>query len=509
LTNPAAQLTRPFEPDAQTAASSVGGAPPSAHAAAEIVAITTQDDFLLELGAVVGEQAAVHPVESVAMALEHMGSARRAQILAIDTRDIADLRDAVGRAYARAADVAILLFANAADEESVRHAFRASKIVAVLPIPIDPPRTALAFAGALADAVAQFSAPPPLSVALSELSTAPPPTAIAAVSRTRLNPPREYRWALGVGVAILVLAAAPWFLRRSPEHASPAPKAQISVPAVQVPLAQGRVDELLEKARTAMAERRYTEPAEDSALLYYRSAQAADSGSAEARDGLARVAAVLVSRFEEDLRQSQFDAAAATLASFRSAAPQDSRGSAFESRLAGAKAHAESARREEQARLKRLADEAAQSARDQEAQRKARERAAALAAAAKAAQEQAEAASARQAAEAAAAEAASAAQKSAAARPAVTPAQLKLTHYVPPDYPPAALARNVSGNVTLTYTVDVKGVTRDVRVLIADPAGIFERNAVEAVKQWRYAPVKIDNAPVAVPTRTVIQFKPQ
>jgi len=79
--------------------------------------------------------------------------------------------------------------------------------------------------------------------------------------------------------------------------------------------AVGLFDELLEKARTAMAERRYTEPAEDSALLYYRSAQAADTGSAEARDGLARVAAVLVSRFEENLRQSQFDSAGATLAS--------------------------------------------------------------------------------------------------------------------------------------------------------------------------------------------------
>jgi protein TonB len=509
LTSPAAQPTRPFEPDAEPAAPSIGGAPPSAQAAAEIVAITTQDDFLLELGAVVGTQAAVHPVESVAMALEHMGSARRAQVLAIDTRDITDLRDSVGRAYARAADVAILLFANSADEESVRHAFRASKIVAVLPIPLDPSRTALAFAGALGDAVAQFNAPPPLSVALADISAAPPPAAAAAVSLSRLNLPREYRWAVGVGIAILVLAAAPWLMRRSPEHASPAPKAQLSAPAVQVPLAQGRVDELLEKARTAMAERRYTEPAEDSALLYYRSAQAADTGSAEARDGLARVAAVLVSRFEENLRQSQFDSAGATLASLKSAVPQDPRSGALESRLQAAKAHAELARREEQARLKRLADDAAQSAREQEAQRKAREHTAALAAAAKAAQEEAEAASARQAAEAAAAAAASAAQKSAVEHPAAAPAQLKLTHYVPPDYPPGALARNVSGSVTITYTVDVKGVTRDVRVLIADPAGIFERNAVDAVKQWRYAPVKVDNTAVAVPTRTVIQFKPQ
>jgi hypothetical protein len=48
--------------------------PTDAHAAAEIVAITTEDDFLLELGAVLGRQAAVLPIESVALALEHVGA---------------------------------------------------------------------------------------------------------------------------------------------------------------------------------------------------------------------------------------------------------------------------------------------------------------------------------------------------------------------------------------------------------------------------------------------------
>ena len=56
---------------------------------------------------------------------------------------------------------------------------------------------------------------------------------------------------------------------------------------------QGKVDELLEKARLAMHERRFTEPAGDNALLYYRSAAAADASNGEAHDGLQRVAGVL------------------------------------------------------------------------------------------------------------------------------------------------------------------------------------------------------------------------
>jgi periplasmic protein TonB len=505
LSSSAAELTQTPEEDFEFDVA----APPAEHPAAEIIAITTQDDFLLELGELIGGQAAVHPVESVAMALDYMSAARRAQILAIDTRDLADLPDAVGRAHARAPDIAILLFANAADVETLTDAFRASKVGAVLPIPIDPARTALVLAAALADSVARFSAPP-LADALGQPNAAPLLTEPVARSPLYERIPREYRWALAAGLALLLLAIVPWFARRGPERAAPLARGEISVPAVQAPLAQGGVDELLEKARTAMAARRYTEPAGNCALTYYRSAQAADPANAEARDGLARVAAVLVNRFEDDLRQSQLDAASATLANFKSAAPRDARGSAFESRLTAAKARAELARREEQAQQKRAADAAAQSAREELAQKKAREHAAALAAA-QAAQHEAEVARARQAEEAAAKAAAlsAGAAQNSGAEHSVAPAQLNLTHYVMPHYPPVALARNLSGSVTVGYTVDEKGVTRDVRVLSAEPAGVFDHDALDAVRQWRYAPAKVDNAPVAVPTRTVIRFKPQ
>ena len=95
----------------------------------------------------------------------------------------------------------------------------------------------------------------------------------------------------------------------------------------------GKVDELLEKARLAMHERRFTEPAGDNALLYYRSAAAADAASGEARDGLQRVAAVLANRFDEAMSGGRLDEAAQTLANFKSAAPTDARVGAFEQRL--------------------------------------------------------------------------------------------------------------------------------------------------------------------------------
>ncbi|MGH8134330.1 MAG: energy transducer TonB, partial [Steroidobacteraceae bacterium] len=99
---------------------------------------------------------------------------------------------------------------------------------------------------------------------------------------------------------------------------APAPAADLSV-------VQGKVDDLLEKARLAMRERRYTEPAGDNALVYYRSAAAADPLNGEARDGLQRVANVLAGRFDEALNAGRLDEAALNYANFKAAVPSDAR----------------------------------------------------------------------------------------------------------------------------------------------------------------------------------------
>jgi protein TonB len=98
---------------------------------------------------------------------------------------------------------------------------------------------------------------------------------------------------------------------------------------------------------------------------------------------------------------------------------------------------------------------------------------------------------------------------SAADHPSLAQAHLTLIHYVAPEYPAAARARNMGGTVIVAYTVDAQGATRYVRVVSAAPAEIFNHDAVDAVKRWRYAPAMVDNAAVAVPTRSTIRFTPQ
>jgi TonB family protein len=319
-------------------------AQPGSRPAADVTAITTHDDFLLELGQTLGGQAAVRPVDSLEAALESMAGSKRGQVLVIDTRGMRDVRAAVDAAHAAAPRAVAVVFADAAAEKQLGATLKGSKVFAVLPTPIDVRKTQAVLEGAIAEALANTAGAPPAAATPAPLSVGAfrPDTTPAGAATAGGK-----RWILWAALAATLVAAASggwWYFTHG--HNAPASAA---VPAVTAPattlgssaaapladnsIVQGKVDELLEKARLAMHERRFTEPAGDNALLYYRSAAAADARSSEARDGLQRVATVLAGRFDEALNGGRFDEAAANLANFKAAAPEDARGGALELRL--------------------------------------------------------------------------------------------------------------------------------------------------------------------------------
>ena len=345
----------------ESAATGSADASPATQPAADITVITTRDDFLLEFGQTLGGQASVHPVDSLEGALEAMARGRRAQLLVIDARDVADVRHAVDAARAAAPGAVVLVFAAGAAEKQLGTSLGGSNVFAVLPMPLDPRKTQAVVEGALAEAVARCApataAAQPLASLRSELSVdtfEPQPAAVSGRSGRGSKPPLPVFVAAGVTVLALVGGAAWYFsghgnttapapapLANTPpsappaagEQAAAAAEAQVAAPSAETLIVHGKVDELLEKARLAMKERRFTEPAGDNALLFYRSAVAADPTSAEGRDGLQRVAAVLASRFEEAMTGGRLEEAAQSLANFKSAAPGDARLVAFEQRL--------------------------------------------------------------------------------------------------------------------------------------------------------------------------------
>jgi TonB family protein len=81
------------------------------------------------------------------------------------------------------------------------------------------------------------------------------------------------------------------------------------------------------------------------------------------------------------------------------------------------------------------------------------------------------------------------------------PTRLK---YVSPVYPKAALDKGVQGAVVLGATVGEDGKVRNVKVLKSIP--LLDQAAIDALKQWEYAPGTRGGAAVAVEITVTITF---
>ena len=319
----------------------------------DVTAITTRDDFLLELGEALGGQASVRPVDSVGGAIDYLSSTKRGQLLVVDTRDLADARADVDQAHAQAAHATIVVFVTAEAEKQISAALKGANVFAVLPLPIDKRKTAIVLDSAMTDAVARKAtarANPGVSVESFQprldSGSAPPPEQKSKAGLFAIIGVAGVALAAGGGYFLLNKdkAPAPTSVVNTPKAPAPTQTTAAAdntsadtsldpTPTVDTSIVNGKVDELLEKARGAMRERRYLEPVGDNALLYYRSAAAADPNNGEAKDGLQRVASVAASRFDESMNAAKFDDASLALANLKVAAPTDSRIPAFELKL--------------------------------------------------------------------------------------------------------------------------------------------------------------------------------
>jgi protein TonB len=70
-----------------------------------------------------------------------------------------------------------------------------------------------------------------------------------------------------------------------------------------------------------------------------------------------------------------------------------------------------------------------------------------------------------------------------------------------PEYPPAARAQSLEGYVIVRYDVTAEGAVENVRVVGAEPTGVFDAAAVAAVSAWRFAAPTRDGVPQAASNR--------
>jgi TonB family protein len=98
-------------------------------------------------------------------------------------------------------------------------------------------------------------------------------------------------------------------------------------------------------------------------------------------------------------------------------------------------------------------------------------------------------------------------QQSNLASQVVQAKNLKRIREVAPVYPRDAERQNLSGWVDVEFTIAPDGSTQDLVVRNAEPQRTFDQAAIDAVKRWRFEPVKRDGAAIAQRAAVRIRFE--
>ena len=91
----------------------------------------------------------------------------------------------------------------------------------------------------------------------------------------------------------------------------------------------------------------------------------------------------------------------------------------------------------------------------------------------------------------------------------VSASSMTRTRYVAPQFPLDARQRGIDGWVDLQFVVDTDGSVGDLAIVGAQPVGIFEQAALDAVRHWHYQPVMRGGQAVSQRARVRLRFAMQ
>lgn len=337
---------------------------------------------------------------------------------------------------------------------------------------------------------------------------------------SRLSAVKQVSAVFALGCALAACGKKEDAAPAAPEQAAPnaAAPAVGANNAVSAKVSALSVEQLREAARKAYAENRLYAPVEDNAVEYYLALREKAPADAVASSALTDLLPMTVIATEQSIGREDFSEAQRLSALIERADPQHPALARLKASIGAAqqavakRAEQEKLTAEEQARKQaelekqRLAQQQQQQqqAAQQLATQQAAERQAATQRAAEQRAAEQRAAEQRAAAPAAAPERPAPAPAPAApSAPAAAPSELRAVSTPAPRYPPDALRAGTSGEVQVEFTVGTDGSVTAARVVRANPPRVFDREAVNAVRKWRFQPVA---APVT--TRRTIGFNP-
>jgi len=317
------------------------------------------------------------------------------------------------------------------------------------------------------------------------------------------------RW-LPVALALALAACS-----GKEETAAPAPAAAPTAAAPAAPVVAAKVQsmgtaQLRESASQALRENRMYAPAGDHAIEYYLALRDKTPDDASVKSALTDLLPYTLIAAEQNLGREDFAETQRLVALIEKVDPtapalprlkQGISGS-MQTALKRTQEETDKVKKDAETRAKQLVEQqrlAQQQTTEAEA---ARQIAAQQEAARRDTQDAERQATARREAEQRQQQAA--AQQAAATRQAAAAPSLRPVSTPAPRYPADALRSGTSGEVLVELTVGTDGSVTAARVLRATPARVFDREALNAVKRWKFEPV---GAPVT--TRRTLAFAPE
>ena len=296
-----------------------------------VLLITADDELWPQVGADLGSNLVLKQLDSIDELISTFPAGQPGIVL-WDARNNTDPASVLTRLHQHSTRFAIVALDSPTAASAWTLPLQHRQIVAHVALPIAGGALAKALDSAQEEAQARMAL-------LGEGPSADSPSAATPVKQ----PPVALIG--GIAGAVLVVAAAVFFFtRHGSDHAqSAAPAAAAPATAANPPgksqdSSAEKVDALMEKAQQAMQDRHYIDPAAGSALSLYRDVLVVDPNNGEARQGLQRLAEILITRVQAALDERKFDVALQSLETARSINANDARLSALDERIASLRA---------------------------------------------------------------------------------------------------------------------------------------------------------------------------
>ena len=260
--------------------------------------------------------------------------ANQAAVVLWDARDCKDRSGVLSSLQSHSEKFALIVLDGVDNTEAWRLPAQQRQIAALVGLPLKPAQLSAAVSNAREELASRRA----LHVEVPAAKIEPVPVR-----------PQWRRYGL-IGAALIAACGVVFLLLRPSAPIEPAADASNTVPkgapmqarvgaatnskATQGAATDAQIDALLDKARQAMSDRHFIEPANANALTFYQDVLIFDPANGEARQGIERLAQILIAKVQSDLDDQKYDLALQALETARTINPADPALSDLDTRIA-------------------------------------------------------------------------------------------------------------------------------------------------------------------------------